>query len=242
MDLIHVQDSNIQRTKPSRGKCYTAGSSFVTHIMINNKEANIHLDSGAFSTCVGKDYLDRIYTNWKEELIPIEGIKLRSASQNMHPLCILETAMIFPHPAGSIRLKDQLIEAQISPELTLGMKEELSEFLFQYREAFSSDNKPLGAIQGHEVDIILNVEIPYPPLLRRPAYSASPMAREVLDSHINELLKLGAHRNVGHNEEVEVTTPVIITLHNDKSRMVGDFRALNTYAVLDRYPILRIHV
>ncbi|MBW0551324.1 hypothetical protein O181_091039 [Austropuccinia psidii MF-1] len=54
-------------------------------------------------------------------------------------------------------------------------------------------------------------------------------------------MKLGVLRNIGHNEEVGVTTPVIITWNNDKSRMVGDFRALNTYTIPDRYPILRIH-
>ncbi|MBW0516652.1 hypothetical protein O181_056367 [Austropuccinia psidii MF-1] len=136
---------------------------------------------------------------------------------------------------------DKLIKAQISPELTPEMKEELIEILFQYREACSSDNEPLGVIKGHEVEIMLNVERPYPPLLRRPAYPASPRARETLESHINELMKLGFLRNVGHNEEVEVKAPVIITWHNDKSRMVGDLRALNTYTIPDRYPIPRIH-
>ncbi|MBW0519463.1 hypothetical protein O181_059178 [Austropuccinia psidii MF-1] len=113
--------------------------------------------------------------------------------------------------------------------------------LFQYRETFSSDNEPLGANKGHELDIILNVERPYPPLLRRPAYPASPRAREALESNINELMKLGDHRKVGKNEEVEVTTPVIITWHNDTSRMVGDLRELNTYTIPNRYLIPRIH-
>ncbi|MBW0547581.1 hypothetical protein O181_087296 [Austropuccinia psidii MF-1] len=235
----------MQKTKPARGKGYTAGASCITNIVINNREANLHSDSGAFCTFVGKDYLDRIYTNWKESLMPIEGIKFSSASQDIHPLVIFEGTMIFPHPAGSIRLKvefffmnyfnsqhfilgndylniygidiinhkdryftigenkrqkfafplekreitvirqvrnankekfvsDQLIEAQISTELTLEMKEELIEILFQYREAFASDNEPIGAIKCHEVEIFLNVERPYPPLLRRPAYPASP--------------------------------------------------------------------
>ncbi|MBW0554221.1 hypothetical protein O181_093936 [Austropuccinia psidii MF-1] len=230
----------------------------------------------------------------------------------MHPLGILEAAMIFPHPAGSIRLKvefvvmnnctsqqfilgndylniygininnhkdrystvgenerqkfafplekreitvirqvenvikerfvsDQVIEPQISPELTPEMKEELIEILFQYREAFASNNKPLGANKGHEEEIMPNVERPYPPLLRRQAYPASLRAREALQSHINELMKLGFLRKVGHNGEVEVKTPVIITWHNDKSRMVGDLRALNTYTTPDRYPIPTIH-
>ncbi|MBW0560125.1 hypothetical protein O181_099840 [Austropuccinia psidii MF-1] len=80
------------------------------------------------------------------------------------------------------------------------MKEELIEILFQYREAFSSDNKPLGSMKGYEGGIMLNVEQPYPPLLRRPAYPASPRAREALESHINELMKLGVHKKIGHNE------------------------------------------
>ncbi|MBW0541867.1 hypothetical protein O181_081582 [Austropuccinia psidii MF-1] len=121
------------------------------------------------------------------------------------------------------------------------MKEELIEIVFQHREAFASDNKPLGDIKGHEVDIMLNVGRPYPLLLRIPAYPASPRAREALETHINELMKMGFLRNVGHNEEVEVTTPVIITWHNDKSRMVGGFRAFNTYTIPDRYPIPRVH-
>ncbi|MBW0554297.1 hypothetical protein O181_094012 [Austropuccinia psidii MF-1] len=114
------------------------------------------------------------------------------------------------------------------------MKEELIEIFFQYREAFASDNEPLGATKGHDVDIMLNVERPYPPLLRRPAYPDSPRAREALESHINELVKLGVLRKVGLNEEVEVTMPAIITWNNDKSRMVGDFRALNTYTIPER--------
>ncbi|MBW0593410.1 hypothetical protein O181_133125 [Austropuccinia psidii MF-1] len=90
MDLIHVQDAKMQKAKPSRGKGYTAGSSCITNIVINNTEAKIHLDSGAFCTCVGKDYLEKVYTNWQDKSTPIEGIKFSSASQNMHPLGIFQ--------------------------------------------------------------------------------------------------------------------------------------------------------
>ncbi|MBW0586186.1 hypothetical protein O181_125901 [Austropuccinia psidii MF-1] len=63
MDLIHVQDAKMQKTKPARGKVYTDGSSCITNFVINNRETKIHLESGAFCTCVGNNYLDKIYTN-----------------------------------------------------------------------------------------------------------------------------------------------------------------------------------
>ncbi|MBW0583751.1 hypothetical protein O181_123466, partial [Austropuccinia psidii MF-1] len=131
--------------------------------------------------------------------------------------------------------------AEFNQELTEKIKGKLIDLLFKYKNAFATDKEPLGAIIGHEVDIILNVEKPYPPLLRRPAYPASPRAREALEVHIKESMDLGVLRKVGHNEQVEVTTPVIIAWHNGKSRILGDFRALNTYTIPDRYPIPRIY-
>ncbi|MBW0479765.1 hypothetical protein O181_019480 [Austropuccinia psidii MF-1] len=120
------------------------------------------------------------------------------------------------------------------------MRHELIDVLYIYKSAFASDNEPLGTIQGRQVDITLKIDRPYPPVLRRPAYPASTRAREALERNIQELIQLGLLRKLGHNEEVELTTPVIIAWHNNKSRMVGDFRELNTYTVSDRYPIPRI--
>ncbi|MBW0569604.1 hypothetical protein O181_109319 [Austropuccinia psidii MF-1] len=121
------------------------------------------------------------------------------------------------------------------------MKEKQIDLFFKYKNVLATNEEPLGAINGPEVDIILNVENTYPPLLRRPAYPASPRAGEALEVHIKESMDLGVLRKVGHNEQVEVTTPVIITWHNGKSRMVGDFKALNTYTIPDRYPIPTVH-
>ncbi|MBW0555808.1 hypothetical protein O181_095523 [Austropuccinia psidii MF-1] len=80
------------------------------------------------------------------------------------------------------------------------MKQKLVDLLFKYKSSFSTDKEPLGSIIGNELDIILNVEKPYPPLLRRPAYPSSPRAGEGLKVHIKELMDLGVLRRVGHNE------------------------------------------
>ncbi|MBW0476368.1 hypothetical protein O181_016083 [Austropuccinia psidii MF-1] len=113
--------------------------------------------------------------------------------------------------------------------------------LYKYKIAFQTEKKILGAIIGHEADIILNLDKPYPPLLRRPAYPASPRAREALEINIKNLIYSSFLKKVVHYAQVESTAPVIIIQHNGKSRMVRYFRTPNTYTIPDIYPIPRIH-
>ncbi|KAH9442390.1 hypothetical protein Pst134EB_028644 [Puccinia striiformis f. sp. tritici] len=116
-------------------------------------------------------------------------------------------------------VKKDLSEANINEQLTISQKDTLFSLLFRNQLAFATTDHPLGAIKGHEVHIKLTTERPYPPLLRRPPYPASPKSREALEEHIEELVRLDVLRKVGHNEVVEITTPVIIAWHNGKSRM-----------------------
>ncbi|MBW0582430.1 hypothetical protein O181_122145 [Austropuccinia psidii MF-1] len=255
-NLINIQDDRMCKTKPARGKGFNAGASCITSTLMNDIEAKVNLDTGAFCTCVGKDYIQVILPEWKNHLLPIEGVQFSSSSTNMYPLGILDTNIVFPHPAGSIRMKteivamenctsqhiilgndylniyggidinkhkeryftigenkrqkfafsnmckqisivsskkdnykeefvaNQLVEAQINPSLSKKMRHELIDVLYTYNNAFASDNEPLGAIKGHEVDITLNLNRPYPPVLRRQAYPASTRARESLEKHI----------------------------------------------------------
>ncbi|MBW0543883.1 hypothetical protein O181_083598 [Austropuccinia psidii MF-1] len=120
------------------------------------------------------------------------------------------------------------------------MRHEVMDVFYTYKSAFASYNEPLGVIMRLEVDITLNIDRPYPPVLRRPADPASSTAREAMETHIPEFIQLGGLKKAGNNEEVEVKTSVIIALHNHKSMMVGYFQAFNTYTVPDRYPIPRI--
>ncbi|MBW0492068.1 hypothetical protein O181_031783 [Austropuccinia psidii MF-1] len=108
-NLINMKDSRMCKTKPARGKGYTAVESCITSILMNDIEAKVNLDTGAFCTCVGKDYLQVILPGWKTHLLPIEGVQFSSASNNMYPLGILDTNIMFPHPAGSIRMKTEIV-------------------------------------------------------------------------------------------------------------------------------------
>ncbi|MBW0568000.1 hypothetical protein O181_107715 [Austropuccinia psidii MF-1] len=63
----------------------------------------------------------------------------------------------------------QLSEAQINPTLSSKMSQELIDVLYTYKNLFASDDEPSGAIRGHEAYITLNIDRPYPSVLRRSA-------------------------------------------------------------------------
>ncbi|MBW0585515.1 hypothetical protein O181_125230 [Austropuccinia psidii MF-1] len=85
------------------------------------------------------------------------------------------------------------------------------------RPAFANGEEPLDKIKGHDIELHLDVERPYPPILRRPPYPASLETREEIEKHINELLDMDVIRKIEHNEIVEITTPVLITWNDGKT-------------------------
>ncbi|MBW0547685.1 hypothetical protein O181_087400 [Austropuccinia psidii MF-1] len=101
------------------------------------------------------------------------------------------------------------------------MMHEPIDVLYTYKTVFDSDNEQLGAIKRHEVDITLNIGRSDPPVLTKPPYPTIPRSREAFEKHLQAFIKLCVLRKVGHNEEVEVTTPVIISCNNGKSKRVG---------------------
>ncbi|MBW0498897.1 hypothetical protein O181_038612 [Austropuccinia psidii MF-1] len=115
----------------------------------------------------------------------------------------------------------------------------LEELLNEFREGQFSTTLT-SKIRGHNMELYLDVERPYPPMLRRPPYPASLETRKEIEKNINELLDMDAIRKIGHNEIVEITTPVLITWNDGKSMPCGDIRALNNYTKPGRYPIPRI--
>ncbi|MBW0478506.1 hypothetical protein O181_018221 [Austropuccinia psidii MF-1] len=108
-NLINIQYAIMCKTKPARGEGYTSGASCITSILINDIEAKVNLDTEAFCTCSGKDYLQAKLPGWKNHVLPIEGVQFSNASDNMYPLGILDTNLVFPHPAGSLRMKTEIV-------------------------------------------------------------------------------------------------------------------------------------
>ncbi|MBW0484673.1 hypothetical protein O181_024388 [Austropuccinia psidii MF-1] len=137
-------------------------------------------------------------------------------------------------------LLNEFKEGQFST--TLGSKQKLSllKMLRKNRPEFAIGEEPLDKIRGHNIELYLDVERPYPPMLRRPPCPESLENRKEIEKHINGLLDMDDIRKIGHNEIVEITTPVLVTWHDGKFTLCGDFRALNNYTKADSYPIPRI--
>ncbi|MBW0542034.1 hypothetical protein O181_081749 [Austropuccinia psidii MF-1] len=137
-------------------------------------------------------------------------------------------------------LMNELREGQLSTTLTSKQKLSLLKMLIKNRPSFTIGEEELGKIRGHDIELYLDVERPYPPMLRRPPNPEILETRKEIEKHINELLDMYFIRNIGNNEMVEINIPVLITFHDGKSRLCGNFRALNNYTKADRYPIPRI--
>ncbi|MBW0460822.1 hypothetical protein O181_000537 [Austropuccinia psidii MF-1] len=143
---------------------------------------------------LGNDYLS-IYgidiSNQKERYFTIGDNKRQKfgVSNNKKQITVIQNADTSPEKNEFIN--EQIIEAEFNQELTEKIKQKLIDLLFKYKSTFATDKEPLGSIIGHKVEIIFDAEKPYPPLLRRPAYPASPRAREALEVYIEELMYLG---------------------------------------------------
>ncbi|MBW0481026.1 hypothetical protein O181_020741 [Austropuccinia psidii MF-1] len=137
-------------------------------------------------------------------------------------------------------LLNEFREGQFITTFTSKQKLSLLKILRKNRPAFAIGEEPLTKIRGHDIELYLDVERPYPPILRRPPCPAHLETRKEIEKNFNKLLDMDVIRKIGHNEIVEMSTLVLITWRDGKSRLCGDIRALNNYIKAYRYPIPRI--
>ncbi|MBW0579336.1 hypothetical protein O181_119051 [Austropuccinia psidii MF-1] len=230
-----------KKYKSASGKMTSIGT-IIKSIIIPHRKGNIRINSDFFvledahiqGFGLGTDY-QRMY-----------GIDIYN-SNNRHITIGTKNEKTFSPEIYQMSTHDpleellnQFREGQFSTNLTNQQKLSFLKMLRKNRPAFSIGYKPLGKIRGHDIESYLEVERPYPPILRRPPYPEILETMKEIEKHINELLDMDVIRKIGHDEIVEITTSVLITWNDVKSRLCGDFRALNSYTKADRYPIQRI--
>ncbi|MBW0502910.1 hypothetical protein O181_042625 [Austropuccinia psidii MF-1] len=191
-------------------------------VFIENSQHPLIIDSGAHCSIVARNYLDNPFPNWEKQLLPTKAKSFKSASRKMTSIGTIIKETIIPHRKGNIRLNPEFVvlnDFHIQ-EFLLGTDYHriLLKILRKNRPAFAIGEEPSGKIKGHDIELYLDVERPYPPMIRRPPYPESLETRKEIEKHINELLDMDVIRKIEHNEIVEITTPVLITWHDGKSR------------------------
>ncbi|MBW0561738.1 hypothetical protein O181_101453 [Austropuccinia psidii MF-1] len=193
--------------------------------------------------------MENRFQNWESQLLSTKAMNFKSASGKMKSIGTIIKEIIIPHRKGNIRLNPEFVvldDAHIQ-WFFLGIDYQRMDCIDSYNRknthitiAFAIGEEPLGKIGDHNIELYLDVGRPYPPILRRPRYPASLENRKEIEKHINELLDMDVIRKIGHNKIVEITTPVLITWNDGKSRLCVDFRSLNNSTKAERYPIPRI--
>ncbi|MBW0477680.1 hypothetical protein O181_017395 [Austropuccinia psidii MF-1] len=97
-------------------------------------------------------------------------------------------------------------EGQFSTTFTSKQKLSLLKILRKNRPAIAIGEEPLGKIRGHDIELYLDLERLYTPMLRRPPYPESLETSKESEIHINELLYIDVILKIGPNEIVEITT------------------------------------
>ncbi|MBW0519091.1 hypothetical protein O181_058806 [Austropuccinia psidii MF-1] len=157
--------------KSASGKMTSIGT-IIKEIIITNRKGNIRLDpelvvlddahiQGFF---LGTDY-QRMYG------IDIYNSKNRNITigTNKEKKFTLDIYQIFSQDPLE-ELLNEFREGQFSTTLTSKQKLSLLKMLRNDRPAFAVGEDPLGKSRGHDIELYMVVERPYPPMLRRPSY------------------------------------------------------------------------
>ncbi|MBW0517880.1 hypothetical protein O181_057595 [Austropuccinia psidii MF-1] len=160
--------------KSASGKMTSIGT-IIKEIIIPHRKGNIRLnpelvvldDAHIQGFLLGTDYqrmhgID-IY-NSKNRHITIDTKKEEKLSLDIYQISTQDPLE---------ELLNEFREGQFSTTLTSKQKVSLLKMLRKNRPAFAIGEEQLGKIRGHDIELYLDVERPYPPMLRRPPYSAS---------------------------------------------------------------------
>ncbi|MBW0524261.1 hypothetical protein O181_063976 [Austropuccinia psidii MF-1] len=186
-----------KKFKSASGKMTSIGT-IIKEIIIPHRKGNIRLnpefvvlnDSHIQGFLLGTDY-QRMY-----------GIDIYN-SKNRHITIGINKGKKFSLYIYQVSAQDPLEEllnefreGQFSTTLTSKQKLSLLKMLRKNRPEFAIGGKSVGKIRGHDIELYLDVERHYPPILRRPPYPASLESRKEIEKHINELLGMDVIRKI----------------------------------------------
>ncbi|MBW0572431.1 hypothetical protein O181_112146 [Austropuccinia psidii MF-1] len=184
---------------PTKAKIFKSASgsntfigTIIKEIIIPHRKGNIRLNPEFFLLEDAHIQCFLLGTNYQR----IYGIDIYN-SKNRHITIGTNKEKKVSHEIYQISTHDPLEEllndfreGQFSTTLTSKQKLSLLKMLSKTRPAFSIGEEPSGKIRVHDIELYLDVERPYPPMLRRPPYPACLENRKEIEKNINELLEM----------------------------------------------------
>ncbi|MBW0582255.1 hypothetical protein O181_121970 [Austropuccinia psidii MF-1] len=155
----------------------------IKEIIIPNRKGNIRLNPefGVLEDARIKEFL--LGTDYQR----MYGIDIYNSKNRHITICTnkekklsLEIYQISTHDPLEEFL-NEFREGQFSTTLTSKQELSLLKVLRKNRQAFAIGREPLGKIRGHDIELYLDVERPYPPMLRRPPYPESLETRKEME-------------------------------------------------------------
>ncbi|MBW0515162.1 hypothetical protein O181_054877 [Austropuccinia psidii MF-1] len=182
--------------KSASGNMTSIGTT-IKDIKIPHRKGNIRLnpeflvleDANIEGFLLGTDY-QRMYCldiyNSKSRHITIGTKKEKKLSPDIYQTSTHETLE---------ELLNELKEGQLSTNLTSKQKASLLKILRQNIPAFSIGEEPLGKIRGHDIELYLDVERSYSPILRRRHIQKSwKLGKKSKTTSMNSLIWLSSER------------------------------------------------
>lgn len=121
----------------------------------------------------------------------------------------------------------------INDNLTKSQETKLLSLLAQNRQVFAKDMSELGCTDIHHHDI----ETGDNPPVRCAPYRANPQQRELIDTHIDEMLK---HGIIEESNSTYQSPVVLVKKKNGQYRFCVDYRKLNKQTTAMSFPIPRV--
>ncbi|MBW0507711.1 hypothetical protein O181_047426 [Austropuccinia psidii MF-1] len=192
--LLQIKE---KQSKSASGKMTFIGT-IMKELIIPNRKGNIRLnaefvvleDAHIQGCLLGTDY-QRMYG------IDIYNIKNRhiTIGTNKEKKFSLDLYQMSTHDPLE-ELLNEFKEGKFSTNLTSKQKLSLLKILRKNRPEFAIGEEPLGKIGVHDMELYIDVERSYPPMVKRPPYPASRDTRKEIEEHINALLDMGVIRKI----------------------------------------------
>ncbi|MBW0472655.1 hypothetical protein O181_012370 [Austropuccinia psidii MF-1] len=201
--LTQLLPTKAKKIKSASGKMTSIGSN-IKEIIIPHRKGNIifNPEFGVLADPQMQGFLLGTYYQ-RMYAIDIYNSKNRhiTIGTNKENKCLLDIYQMSTHDPLE-ELLYEFKEGQFSTNLTSKQKPSLLKMRRKNTPEFAIGEEPLCKIRGHDIILYLDVERPYPPMLKRTTYPPSLETRREIEKDINELLDMDVIKRRVHNEIV----------------------------------------